>query len=71
MQGETTMAAYIKNMKNGKVWTGDEWANPNEQGVLSAAAYGDVGSAGYELEQLLESESADEFADATVVESVY
>jgi hypothetical protein len=65
------MTAYIKNTKNGQVWTGDEWANPNQQGVLSAAAYGDVGSAGFELEQLLESDRADEFANATVVESVY
>ena len=62
------MNAFITNTKTGQVWTGDEWANPNQQGVLSAAAYRDRASADFELEQQLQSDNADAFRDATVVD---
>lgn len=59
------MYALIVNRKNNQVWTGDEWANRNQQGVLSASKWTDHGLAAMELEQHADD---DEFADAEVVD---
>lgn len=58
------MYALIVNRKNNKVWTGDEWANRNQIGVLPAAKW-DRTVADIELET---HGDEDEFAEAEVVD---